>query len=70
MADIVNKTLCDRCIHHKVCTYKNDFISVVETIKRTAVTIAKCGVNGATMKNITDYDFAKDITVNCRYFSG
>ncbi len=58
MADVINRTLCDYCTHRKVCTYKNDFISVVETLQRSAL-----------IKNIADYDFVKDVSVSCRYFS-
>lgn len=63
----VKETLCTRCVHREVCTYKHDFIDIIKAIENAAVT--KDIPDEIVSKKVTQYDFIGGIIVSCKYYS-
>ena len=63
----VKETLCTRCIHLEVCTYKQDFIDIINAIENAAVTQYTPDVIAS--KKVTQYDFISGISVACKYYT-
>ena len=63
----VKETLCTRCIHREVCTYKQDFIDIINAIENAAVTQYTPDVIAS--KKVTQYDFINGISVSCKYYT-
>lgn len=59
----VKETLCTRCIHKDVCSYKHDYLDIIKAVEN--VTVAK-GLY--CVKKVIDYDFIGTIHVSCRYY--
>lgn len=38
MFEGVKETLCTRCAHREVCTYKQDFLDIIKAVENAAVT--------------------------------
>lgn len=66
MSEAVKEAECIRCVHRNVCAFKNDYLEVYNAIQNTTVTKeAKDGK--VSLKRVTDYDFIRNISVNCCY---
>ena len=63
----VKETLCTRCVHREVCTYKHDFIDIIKAIENAAVT--KDIPDEIVSKKVNQYDFIGGIIVSCKYYS-
>ena len=58
----VNETLCTRCAHREVCTYKQDFLDIIKAIENA--TITRDTPDGKiTSKKVIHYDFISGISV-------
>ena len=69
MSEAVKETACTRCVHRNVCIFKNDYLEVYNAIQNAVVTKeAKDGK--VSLKRVTDYDFIRNISVECRYCEG
>lgn len=67
MSERVKETLCTRCAHREVCTYKQDFLDIVKAIENASI-VRDTPDGKITSKKITDYDFISEITINCKYY--
>lgn len=59
----VKESLCTRCIHKDVCTYKHDYLDIIKAVENTIVTR-----DTSSVKKAIDYDFIGTIHVSCRYY--
>lgn len=67
MLDTGVKTLCTLCAHKEVCTYKQDFIDIIEAIENAFIT--RDAPDGKiTSKKVINYDFVSGISVGCKYY--
>lgn len=67
MPDAGVKTLCTLCAHKEVCTYKQDFIDIIEAIENASIT--RDAPDGKiTSKKVINYDFVSEISVGCKYY--
>lgn len=67
MNNVVNETICTRCIHRKVCAYKDDCLSAIEAVSKT--TVNKQLPDGTVkITPIKNFDFVEDISITCRYY--
>ena len=63
------KILCNECVHRNVCTYKYDYLLVLDSIFNKVIELP-CSDNGEiSYKNIKDFNFITDIKIECKYFS-
>ena len=63
----VKETICTRCAHRNVCAYKDDCLSVIETVSKT--TVNKQLPDGRVeVKPIKNFDFIEDVSITCRYY--
>lgn len=63
----VKETLCSRCAHWEVCTYKQDYRDILKTIKN--ICVVKDAPDGKiTSKKTIYYDFISEISVICKYY--
>lgn len=66
MHDGVKETPCTYCVHRQVCSYKDDFLAVIDAVNRADV--HRSTADGKmTSKRVTLFDFVSDISVSCRY---
>lgn len=62
----VKETICTRCAHRNVCTYKDDCLSVIEAVSKT--TVNKQLPDGTVeVTPIKNFDFIGDVLITCRY---
>lgn len=62
----VKETPCTRCDHSQVCMYKEDFLSVIESVNKAQV--PKLMPDGKYhYTTAIEYDFVSDIQVTCKY---
>lgn len=67
MYDGVKETLCTRCAHREVCTYKNDYLDILKAVENA--TVSRLTSDGKiTSKKVIHYDFVSDISVGCKYY--
>ena len=59
----VKESLCTRCIHKDVCSYKHDYLDIVKAVENVTVTR-----NMYCVKKVIDYDFIGTIHIGCRYY--
>lgn len=64
--NVVKETICTRCTHRKVCGYKDDCLSVVEAILKTAVN-KRLPDGTVEIIPIKNFDFIEDVSIICRY---
>lgn len=63
----VKETLCTRCAHQEVCTYKQDYLDILKAVKNAAV--IRDTPDGITSKKVIHYDLVSGISVSCKYYS-
>lgn len=67
MADSLKETACTGCIHREVCTYKYDYLKIIEAVNNAEVhSTAPDGRH--SFKKVSLYDFIEDINVLCKYY--
>lgn len=67
MNNVVKETICTRCVHCKVCAYKDDYLSAIEAISKT--TVNKQLPDGTVeVMPIKNFDFIEDVSITCRYY--
>lgn len=58
---------CSTCVHHSVCSYKEDFLDVYNAVLNANVN--KCEGDGKVcMKNVMNYDFLDEIVIKCKHY--
>ena len=63
----VKETLCTRCAHREVCTYKQDYLDVLKAVEDASV--IRGTLDGKiTSKKVTCYEFIGEISVGCKYY--
>ena len=60
--------LCDKCVHYKVCTHKDTYLKILETISNGIVELPCSDKAKLSFKEVKDFDFIKDIKVECKYY--
>lgn len=63
----VKETLCTRCIHREVCTYKQDFLDIIEVVENASVT-RDTPDGEITSKKVIHYDFVSEISIGCKHY--
>ena len=67
MSEVVKETLCSRCAHWEVCTYKQDYLDILKAVEN--VYVVKDAPDGKiTSKKAINYDFISKISVGCKYY--
>ena len=68
MIEKVNGSDCADCVHHRVCSYVNDFNDICKAI--SGANINKLESDGRTMstKKVTNYDILREVIINCKYY--
>lgn len=67
MFEGVKETLCTRCAHWEVCTYKQDYLDVLKAVEDASV--IRGTLDGKiTSKKVIHYDFISEISVGCKYY--
>ena len=62
----VKETLCTRCAHREVCTYKQDYLDILKAVANSSVN--KDTPDGKiASKKVIYYDFISGIFVGCKY---
>lgn len=54
---------CNICSHRKVCSLKETFLRVQETVNNLSVSIENHGT-----KHLCDFDWIKKVSLNCVHF--
>lgn len=62
----VKETLCTRCAHREVCTYKQDYLDILKAVENAAIT-RDTPDGKITSKKVIHYDFISGISVGCKY---
>ena len=63
----VKETLCTRCAHLEVCTYKQDYLDILKAVEDASV--IRGTLDGKiTSKKVIHYDFISKISVGCKYY--
>lgn len=62
----VKETLCTRCAHREVCTYKQDYLDILKAVENATVT-RDTHDGKITSKKVIHYDFISGISVGCKY---
>ena len=67
MFDVGTKeTLCTRCAHREVCTYKQDYLDILKAVDNATVT-RDTPDGKITSKKVIHYDFISGVSVGCKY---
>lgn len=66
MFEEVKETLCTRCAHREVCTYKQDYLDILKAVENATVT-RDTPDGEITSKKVIHYDFISEISVKCKY---
>lgn len=68
MSEKVNGSDCTACVHHRVCSYMNDFNDICKAI--SDANVHKLESDGKTMstKKVINYDILREIIVNCKHY--
>lgn len=60
--------LCNKCVHREVCTYKDDYLTVLKAVLNGAFVHPCSDGKEFDYKAVKDFDFIKDINVECKYY--
>ena len=60
--------LCDKCVHYEVCTHKDTYLRISKSISSIIVELPCSDKAKMSFKEIKDFDFIKDIKVECKYY--
>lgn len=65
----LNAVSCSTCVHHSVCSYKEDFLDVCNAILNANVNVKKHESDGKVCtKNVMNYDFLDEIVIKCKHY--
>lgn len=65
----LNAVSCSTCVHHSVCSYKEDFLDVCNAVLNTNVHKHEGG-GKVCVKNVMNYDFLDEIVIKCKHYDG
>lgn len=60
--------LCDKCVHCEVCTHKDTYRKIWETILNQFISVSYLDEAEIVCKGVGNSDFIKDIKVECKYY--
>lgn len=63
----INAVSCSTCVHHSVCSYKEDFLNVCNAVLNANVNKRE-GDGKVCMKNVMNYDFLDEIVIKCKHY--
>lgn len=63
----INAVSCSTCVHHPVCSYKEDFLDVCNAVLNANVNKQE-GDRKVRVKNVTNYDFLDEIVIKCKHY--
>ena len=68
MDNASKETLCSHCVHRVVCTYSDDYLSILKAVSEAYVSQPCSNGDGLGYKKVINFDFIGDISVACRYY--
>lgn len=63
----INAVSCSTCVHHSVCSYKEDFLDVCNAVLNANVNKHE-GDRKVRIKNVMNYDFLDEIVIKCKHY--
>lgn len=63
----INAVSCSTCVHHSVCSYKEDFLDVCNAVLNANVNKREDD-RKVCIKNVMNYDFLDEIVIKCKHY--